>query len=102
MYEKEKKIRTEFDKKKALEDKAKALLELRKEHYLKPELQVILQWKLGPERYAEHSKKNIRELEELWRLSSNEPNPPDVVVPLSQDCIRSAVFQLLPQKSNLP
>jgi hypothetical protein len=80
LYVKEKKIRSEFGKKKALEDKAKALLELRKEHYLKPELQVILQWKLGPERYAEHSKKNIRELEELWRLSSTEPNPPDVVV----------------------
>jgi hypothetical protein len=81
LYEKEKKTRSELDKKKALQDKAKALLDLQKENYLKPELQSLLQWKLGPARYAEHSKKNIRELEEIWRLCSNEPNPPDVIVP---------------------
>jgi hypothetical protein len=78
---KKKKTRSEFDKMKALQDKAKGFLDLRKENYLKAELQVILQWKLGPERYVEHSKKNVRELTELWRLTSNEPNPPDLVAP---------------------
>lgn len=78
---KRKKTRAEFDKKKVLEDKAIALLEMRKEHYLKLELQDILQWKLSPEQYTEHSKKNIRKLEELWRRISNEPNPPDLIVP---------------------
>jgi hypothetical protein len=59
LYEKEKKTRSECDKMKVLQDKAKGFLDLRKENYLTAELQVILQWKLGPERYAEHSKKNI-------------------------------------------
>jgi hypothetical protein len=36
-------------KKKVLEDKAKALLALQKESYLKAELQTLLQWRLGPE-----------------------------------------------------
>jgi hypothetical protein len=53
-----------LDKRKALEDKAKALLALQKEHYLKAE-QTLLQWKLDPAGYVEHSnKKNIQELEE--------------------------------------
>jgi len=49
LYEKEKKTRSEFNKMKALQDKAKGFLDLRKENNLKAELQFILQWKLGSE-----------------------------------------------------
>ncbi len=63
----------------------KALLDLQKEHYLKPELQTLLQWKFGPAQWGEHSKKNICVLKELWRLSSDNPNPPDVIVPPALD-----------------
>ena len=70
-----------MDKKKALEDKAKALLALQKESYLKAELQTLLQWKLGPENYSEHSKKGIRDLQALWISHSNDPNPPDLIIP---------------------
>lgn len=81
LYEAEKKERAVIDKKKKLEDGAKALLALQKETYLKGELQTLLHWKLGPERYAEHSKKSARDLDALWQIHKNDPNPPDLLIP---------------------
>ena len=40
-----------------------------------------MQWKLGPENYSEHSKKGIRDLQALWISHSNDPNPPDLIIP---------------------
>ncbi len=64
---------------KVAEDKAKALLALKKSTYNKSETLTILWWKLGEE-FNNHKDKHVGELKLLLLENANR-RPPDIILP---------------------